>query len=50
MSAKGKTLKAVCLSCGATDKVIMIERHKRGCPYQAYWDAVEALRAMLGER
>ena len=39
---------AFCLSCGATDKVAMIGKHKKGCPYVAHWRAVEALRNLLG--
>lgn len=39
--------KAICLSCGATDKQIMMRRHKPGCAYKAHYAAVEALRKMI---
>lgn len=41
---------AICLACGATDKMIMIKKHKKDCPIIAHWKAVTALRKMLGEK
>lgn len=40
--------KAICLSCGARDHMIMIRRHKRGCPWVNWWKALEKLRSELG--
>lgn len=39
---------ALCLSCGAKGKQIMLKKHKPGCEHIAHWDAVEALRRLLG--
>lgn len=40
--------KAMCLSCGARDTMVMIRKHKKNCPWQAFWKAHDALRHMLG--
>ena len=50
--ANGETtipdLGAVCLDCGARDKQILIKKHHRNCPHQAWFKALGALDKMLG--
>ena len=39
--------KAICLSCGAMDDMIMIREHRPDCAYKAHWRAIDALQRML---
>lgn len=40
--------RAVCVSCGAEDKQIMIRKHRKGCLYKAFYAALDILRERLG--
>ena len=40
---------AICLSCGATDRQVMIRKHRKWCPWKQYWAAIELFRAILEE-
>lgn len=39
----------VCSSCGAVDEHSMIRRHRAGCPYVAYFKAMEEVKLLLGQ-
>lgn len=39
---------AICLSCGMTDKQVMMRRHRRNCAWVAHWRALNELRRILG--
>lgn len=39
--------KAICMSCGARDNMVMIRKHKKGCEWMAWWNARQALQDML---
>jgi hypothetical protein len=38
-----KLLRAVCRSCGATDKRIMMKTHREDCAWIGYWHARQVL-------